>query len=124
LSDVDYQPANDTPATPPPELVGTPIEERISNPIDTGKGDEANLRAATEELRKRREKDWESGAISDDAFAEQRAPVLERRYDKGHGAKKLLEATKDLTDAHREESPSCSGPQRREESILRRCANW
>lgn len=90
---------------PPPSSADTPevLSKYVSDPIDTGKGDEANLRAATEELRKRRERDWESGAISDDAFAEQH-PVLERRYDgREHGAKSLGEATRDLSDAHFDE---------------------
>jgi hypothetical protein len=41
--------------------------------------------------------------ISDDAFAEQRAPVLERKYDHREGAKSLKQATADLSDRHFEE---------------------
>jgi hypothetical protein len=83
--------------------VGTPIEERISNPIDTGKGDEANLRAATEALRKQRQKDWESGVGGDDVFAEQNAPLQELKYRPGHGEKSLRAVTKDVSDLHRME---------------------
>src|SRR5215831_4961479 len=73
------------------------VTRRIDGPIITGGTDEENIRQATRE--------WEQGKGGhDDAFLEQRAPVVERKYDgREHGTKTLQEATTDLSNAHFEE---------------------
>jgi hypothetical protein len=84
------------------ELVAPPVEERISNPIHTGQGDEANIRASVGELRKRRERG--EGVVFDEPGDR---PIIERQYDNRiHGDKKLQETAKDLSDAHAEELPA------------------
>lgn len=73
------------------------VTRRIDGPIITGGTDEENIRQATRE--------WEQGKGGhDDAFLEQRAPVVERKYDgREHGAKTLQEATRDISNAHFDE---------------------
>src|SRR5215467_5265045 len=73
------------------------VTRRIDGPIITGGTDEENIRQATRE--------WEQGKGGhDDAFLEQRAPVVERKYDgREHGTKTLQEATRDISNAHFDE---------------------
>jgi hypothetical protein len=91
-------------ASPSTDSDAPNVFDRIDAPIK-GSGDEDTIRESVKALNEKRQRDWEQGAISDDAFAEQNAPVLERKYPKGHGAKSLKQASEDLSDAHRDEKP-------------------
>src|SRR5258707_10712638 len=92
-----YQPTSDTTAPPPPPIDGGAPDNGV---IDRG-NDVDNIKEATRQVRERREREWEGG-ISDDAFAEQNAPTLERQYDgRDRSTKSLRTASKDLSDAHR-----------------------
>jgi hypothetical protein len=101
LSDIATN-TTDTSAPPPPSSDAPDVFSHINSPIE-GATDEQAVRAATAEQRKRREQEaeaaWSRGEISDDAFAEQRAPVIERRYDgRDKSTKTLKEASHDLTE--------------------------
>jgi hypothetical protein len=77
------------------------VHRGVDNPIEGG-SDEERVRASVRELNKQRE--WESGIGGDDPFAEQRAPVLERKYDgRDRSSKSLRETTSDISNAHRME---------------------
>src|SRR5205807_8795532 len=92
--------------SPPPPSENDPVDvltRHIDRPIE-GSSDEENVRAATAEVRKRREEAWERGEGSSDDFAD--PVVLERRYDgRDHEPKSLKQATKDLSDQHWIERP-------------------
>jgi hypothetical protein len=75
----NLRPATDTSSAPPASDDAPDVFRHIDNPI-TGSGDEQIVRAAMAEGRKR-EREWEQGVGGDDPFAEQRAPVVERKYD-------------------------------------------
>jgi hypothetical protein len=94
-------PFPDTSAPPPPPAE-TPdvMRSRIERPIERGT-DEENVREATRQMR-----EWEAGVGGPDPFEEQRAPILERRYDgRDTEAKSLKTTTKDLSDQHWVERP-------------------
>jgi hypothetical protein len=67
----------ETASPPPPTESDAPdaVRSRIARPIEGGT-DEENVREATRQMR-----EWEQGVGGDDPFAEQRAPVVERKYD-------------------------------------------
>jgi hypothetical protein len=97
-------PFPDTSAPPPPVETDAPdvVTRHIDAPI-TGGSDEQLVREATRQYQRKRD---EESAIGPDAFEEQRAPVIERRYDgRDTSSKSLREATKDLSDRHLLEKP-------------------
>src|SRR6266478_3270066 len=102
------KPPFESSAPPPPPAENDPIDvvsRGVPDAIEGG-SDEERIRASVSELKKQRERDWESGAISDDAFAGQNAPILERRYDgRDTEAKSLKTATTDLSNQHWIERP-------------------
>jgi hypothetical protein len=97
-------PFPDTSAPPPPVETDAPDEvtRHIDAPI-TGGSDEQLVREATRQYQRKRD---EESTIGPDAFEEQRAPVIERRYDgRDTSSKSLREATKELSDRHLLEKP-------------------
>jgi hypothetical protein len=97
----------ETGSTPPPPA-DDPVDvvtRQIDAPIK-GASDDELVRESVKALNEKRRRDWESGAISDDAFAEQNAPILERRYNgRDTEAKSLKQATTDLSNQHWIERP-------------------
>jgi hypothetical protein len=103
-------PSDDTP------LVGTPIEDRISNPIE-GESVEARVRASVDALNEKRQREWESGQGSDDlgtveepTIARQKAPLVEVRLQRGYkpaatAYSGLKEVTASVSDAHMLQKP-------------------
>jgi hypothetical protein len=95
-------------SAPPPvpsasDLIGVPLESRVDRPIE-GNSDEERVRESVRVLNEQREKDWQSGAISDDEFAAQREPVQEIGWtDKEQHTKR--EADTALSNYHRERQP-------------------
>src|SRR5258708_11709204 len=92
----------ETGGPPPPRPADDPrdvVTRQIEAPIK-GSSDDELVRESVRALNRQRE------LGGDDPFAEQNAPVLERRYDgRDTGTKSLKQATKDLSDQHWIERP-------------------
>jgi hypothetical protein len=100
----NLQPVTDTSSAPPPSDDAPDVFRHIDNPI-TGSGDEQLVRAAMAEGRKR-EREWEQGVGGDDSFAEQRAPVVERKYDgRDKSSRTLRQASMEVSLAKTLERP-------------------
>lgn len=97
----NLQPATDTSSAPPPSDDAPDVFRHIDNPI-TGSGDEQIVREAT----RQREREWEQGVGGPDPFAEQRAPVVERRYDgRDKSGRTLRQASTEVSLAKTLERP-------------------
>jgi hypothetical protein len=95
-------PFPDTSAPPPPAESDAPdvVRSRIDRPIER-ETDEENVREATRQMR-----EWEQGVGGDDPFAEQRAPVLERKYDgRDKSSRTLRQASTEVSLAKTLERP-------------------
>jgi hypothetical protein len=103
MTDVNTANTNDTPP-PPSEPVGTPIEDRITNPIEGG-SDEERVRESVRALNEKRQRERESSAVSD-AFAEQNPDITALHYEgRHHKTKSLKEVSDDVTAYHRMQKP-------------------
>ena len=97
----NLQPATDTSSAPPPSDAAPDVFRHIDNPI-TGSGDEQIVREAT----RQREREWEQGVGGPDPFAEQRAPVVERKYDgRDKSSRTLRQASTEVSLAKTLERP-------------------
>ena len=102
-----YQPTTtDTSSAPPPPSsdAAPDVFKHIDRRIEGGT-DEQNVREATRQQRER-EREWESGVGGDDPFAEQRAPVVERKYDgRDKSSRTLRQASTEVSLAKTLERP-------------------
>jgi hypothetical protein len=113
MTDVSQGQLNETAPPPPPANTDTPpdvVSRGVPDAIEGGT-DEQKIRASVRELNKQRD------ATGEDPFAEQHAPILERKYHANDKSQKTLRAaTVDLSERHLLEKP--------EAQLAMRTWNW
>jgi hypothetical protein len=113
MTDVSQGQLNETAPPPPPANTDTPpdvVSRGVPDAIEGGT-DEQKIRASVRELNKQRD------ATGEDPFAEQHAPILERKYHANDKSQKTLRAaTADLSERHLLEKP--------EAQLAMRTWNW